>query len=265
METCIMCGASINLNTKMTIVINNQNIIVCLCDEHAEETTVKVAREKYLERKNQVELLIEQARKLGLDTSSLLGLSLTPAPAAVSTELPKEQPLPLKRAEDALLTSKGEEQPNKTKLLGGKQKEEGWISTDKYETIEGRGYTSVGGQGAASYSSYKVSGQSDVLDENLRQGKIKMGVAEGRGGSPIPVPLERVDGTGTTRIRIVNVENDQTLQRRFKGMANNHEHQPDFRQGYSDATRTCPICRGECVVNGKDCPKCKGSGLISVF
>lgn len=261
MNTCVVCGAGNNLNTKLTIIINNENIVVSLCDEHSEDTTVKVAREKYLERQNQVDLLIEQAKKLGLDTSSLMVKlapetapaqqyqQATPAPATISAHTAADS-----RAEKAV------------KMDAPKSKsEEGWISTDKYETIEGRGYTSVGGQGAASYSSYKIAGQSDVLDESLRQGKIKMGVAEGRGGSPIPVPLERVDGTGTTRIRIINAENDQSLQRRFKGMASNQDHQPDFRQGYNDATRTCPICRGECVVNSKDCPKCKGSGLISVY
>lgn len=262
MNICVVCGTDNNLNTQLTIVINNENIVVNLCDEHAEDTTIKTAREKYLERRHQIDLLVEQAKKLGLDPSSLLGVQRS----SCGTSTPKDN----KPAEVPEVSSKPKADSQQAK--GGiettkpKTKEdEGWISTAKYETIESRGYTSVGGQGAASYSSYKVSGQADTLDESIRQGKIRMGIAEGRGGSPIPVPLERVDGTGTTRIRIVNVEDDKSLQKRFKGMANNQEHQPDFRQGYNDATRPCPICRGECTVNGKDCPKCKGSGLISVF
>jgi len=251
MNICVVCGEDQNLNTKLTIVINNENIVVCLCDEHAEDTTVKMAREKYLERQNQIDLLVEQAKKLGLDTSSLMKKAAASSNESKQVANPNPQP----SREDK--TTSTEEQ--------SLEPDEGWISTKKFETVESKGFTSVGGQGVASYNSYKVIGQSDVLDESVRQGKVKMGVAEGRGGSQIPVPLERVDGTGTTRIRINNAETDQSLQRRFKNMANNQEHQPDFRQGYNDATRNCPICRGECVVNGKDCPKCKGSGIISVY
>ncbi len=272
MSICVVCGSDTNLNTKLTININNENVIVNLCDDHAEDTTIKLAREKYLERQDKINQLIEQAKKLGLDPSSLLGKinvesrdkAIIPDKKAtektISSNLQSENAVKHNEDEQAVDKRKAGNRQNDVKS----KNEEGWISTDRYESVD-KGFTSVGGQGAASYSSYKIAGQTDVLDESLRQGKIKMGIAEGRGGSPIPVPLERVDGTGTTRIRIVNVENDQSLQKRFKGMASNQEHQPDFRHGYNDATRTCPICRGDCVVNGKDCPKCKGSGLISVY
>lgn len=244
MNSCIMCGSDQNLNTKLTIVIDNQNIIVALCDLHAEETTVKMAREKYQERLGKINELVEQAKRLGLDASSLLG---KPTPQADRQ--------PEHRQNNAAVSSAASE--------NDESQEEGWISTDRYDTIDNRGFTSTGGQGVQSYSSYRVAGQEDVLDGNVRQGKVKMGIIEGREGSPVPVPVVRVDGTGTTKIRIIKTD-DQALQKRFKRMASSPE-QPDFRHGYSDSTRTCPICHGDCSINGKDCPKCQGTGLISVY
>lgn len=257
MKSCIMCGCTDNLNTQMTITIDNQKIVVEICDEHAEDTTVKIAREKYQDRQSQIRALLEQAKKLGLDPSAFTADTKT-EPAATNQEPCKFSPVTTPAKEQIIEKSSHKEEPLR-------EEEEGWISTVKYESIDNKGFTSVGGQGAQSYSSYKISGQEDILDQNLREGKVKIGLADGRGGNPVPIAQERRDGTGVTRIRIVKSENDQSLQRRFKEMANNQDHQPDFRHGYSDATRTCPICRGDCVVNGKDCPKCHGSGLISII
>ena len=255
MDTCVVCRSGANLNTQMTITIDNDKIVVALCDEHAEDTTVKVAKEKYLERKKQIEELLIQAKALGLDISNMNNTSnqtkLTPPPTN-SNISPEEKETTQSKAKII------------NQSLQNTESDKDWISTDKYNNVQQAGFTSVGGQGAQSYSSYKVSGQQDTLDSELLEGKIKMDVVEGRGGQPLPIPSKRVDGTGTTTIRVVKSENDQSLQRRFKDMAS-QEHQPDFRHGYNDATRTCPICRGDCSVNGKDCPKCKGSGLISVY
>lgn len=261
MKSCIVCGSTDNLNTQMTITIDNQKIVVEICDEHAEDTTVKIAREKYQDRQIQINALFEQAKKLGLDPS-VFTANVTSQSTQVKQEV-QSSPAAVEvtdTKQETLQTQK-EVKPKQQPI----EDEEGWISTSKYESVENKGYTSVGGQGAQSYSSYKISGQEDILDQNLREGKVKMGLAEGRAGNPIPIAQERRDGTGVTRIRIVKSENDQSLQRRFKEMANSQDSPPDFRHGYGDATRTCPICRGDCVVNGKDCPKCQGSGLISII
>lgn len=257
MKSCIVCGCTDNLNTQMTITIDNQKIVVEICDEHAEDTTVKLAREKYQDRQSQINALLEQARKLGLDPS-VFTADIKAQPTVTSQEPREIGPIATPAKEQAVKKTSPKAEPQQ-------DEDDGWISTSKFESVENRGYTSVGGQGAQSYSSYKISGQEDMLDNSLREGKVKIGLADGRAGNPIPIAQERRDGTGVTRIRIVKSENDQSLQRRFKEMASNQDHQPDFRHGYGDATRTCPICRGDCVVNGKDCPKCQGRGLISII
>jgi len=265
MDTCIICSSDKNLNTQMYITINNKKIIVVLCDEHAEDTTVKVAKEKYLERRKQIESIMEQAKALGLNVSDSSLKPPTPTVDAPTVDAPTVDA----HGDDSSVVNDSHINKNRGKAIvqdmnNEEVSEEGWISTNRYNNAEKSGYTSVGGSGAQSYSSYKVSGQEDILKEELLEGKVKMDVVEGRGGQPLPIPAKRIDGTGTTTIRIVNSENDQTLQRRFKDMAG-QENTPDFRHGYNDATRTCPICRGDCYVNGKDCPKCKGSGLISIY
>jgi hypothetical protein len=117
------------------------------------------------------------------------------------------------------------------------------------------------------HASHSLHGE-DVLPEELRRGRVKMDVAQGRGGQPIAIPSKRIDGTGVTRIRILHTENDNTLQARFKNLAEDSKSggAPDLIYGgYNETTRTCPICRGVCIINDNDCPKCNGTGLIPIY
>jgi hypothetical protein len=244
----------------MTISLEDGNkVTVDICDEHAEDATVKTARVAYLKKQSEIDAFLAQAKALGIEVQApqaggsglvLAQQTQQPAPATAAPATPAAPASPLVESAEA---------------------EEGWVPTGKVDAADAKGMRSVGGQtefgGVSGHASYSVSGQEDVLDESLRKGKVKLTVAEGRAGAPIAVPEKRVDGTGTTRIRIVKKESDHTLQRRFKDMAQDskQDQQPDFRNGYGDSTRTCPICRGDCVVNDQDCPKCDGMGIISVY
>lgn len=264
MQTCVYCGSADNLNTQMTISLENgSKVTVDICDEHAEDATVKTARAKYMEKQDQIAAFLEQAKALGIEIQApQSGGGLVIAQQTPQTPQPPAQP-----------SDEAPPQPevDPVPIVDDQEAEEGWVSTAKVDAANKKGMRSVGGStefgGVQGHSSYQVTGNEDVLSETVRRGKVKMTVAEGRAGAPIAVPEKRVDGTGTTRIRIVNRENDNTLQRRFKDMAQDskNDQQPDFRQGYGDATRTCPICHGDCVVNGQDCPKCDGMGIISVY
>jgi hypothetical protein len=256
--TCVYCDSHDNLNTQLTVSLDNgTKVTVYICDGHAEDASVKTARIAYQEKQAKIEAFLEQAKALGIEIQ-LQGGGLTVAQQTSPTQQVRSNPMT-----DAL------------PIVDSKEADEGWVSTAKIDGADRKGMRSIGGStelGAVpSHASYNVSGQKDVLDEQVRRGKVKMGLAAGRAGTPIAVPEKRVDGTGTTRIRIVNKETDDSLQRRFKNIAdesrqsNDNSAGPDFRHGYNETTRTCPICRGDCVVNDQDCPKCQGLGVISVY
>lgn len=256
--TCIYCGKATDLNTQLGLSLEDgSKVVVDICDEHAEDASVKTARTKYLEKQDRISAFLEQAKALGIEIQ---------IPSAGGLIIAKQQPTRQTIAQPVAQPSIDDV----PLIIGQEEQEEGWVSASKIDAADRKGMRSVGGTtqlgGVQSHSSHIVGGQKDILPDSVRQGKVKMAVTEGRAGTQITVPQKRVDGTGTTRIRIVKKENDDTLQRRFKNMASDskQDRQPDFRNGYEETSRTCPICRGDCVVNGQECPKCDGMGSISI-
>jgi hypothetical protein len=262
---CVYCGSNDNLNTQLTISLENgSKVTVDICDEHSEEASVKTARAAYMKKQEQIEAFLEQAKALGIE----IQVPQSESGIVVAQQAP-QSPAPAPAQPPAQPEAKSETQQPIVPIVDDKEAAEGWVPTAKVD--QAKGMRSVGGStefgGVSGHNSYQVSGQEDVLDEKVRKGKVKMTLAEGRAGAPLAVPQKRIDGTGTTHIRIVKKETDHTLQRRFKDMAQDSkaDQQPDFRQGYGDSTRTCPICHGDCVVGDQDCPKCEGLGVISVY
>lgn len=244
---CVYCGSCEDLNTVMTIVINDgDKVSVHICDLHAEEATVKTARIAYLDKQSKIEEVLKQARSLGLNISiNDSGFSIASASTPVKVQ-PVQQPI---------LNEAAVQEPDDDFI--------------QVNTVFDRPITVAGADQSAGYT---ASGFTDRLDENLVKGKGKITVAEGRDGSPIAFLSSRVDGTGTTRIVIKNQDDDQKLQNRFKKLAEAsiRDKAPDFvHAGYQDSMVSCSFCRGESTVKkGQEiimCPKCNGSGMISKY
>lgn len=250
---CVYCGVTNNLNTTFQITLDDgQKIQVSICDEHAEDATVKTAKEAYLLKQKQIEQFLEQAKALGLNISINNGNNLSVASALV-------KPVPLKPQQhnnyDDII-----DDPNAM-----------IVDTD---TLDQRS-SMVQTVGAAEFGvvdSIRTNTLSDKLDPNVLRGKAKITMAEGRQGIPIAIPEQRIDGTGTTRIAINNNMNDVKLQNAFKKMAESSmkDQGPDFaKSGYRNSTHRCTFCHGECTIRDSRgtvmCPKCKGSGIISSY
>jgi len=264
MKQCVFCETTSNLNNEMIITVDDAKVSVDICDEHAEDATIKTVREAYIVKQKKVEEFLAQAKAMGFELAPASGNSLvTMAPQEQKAETPKPTP--------TLIT----EVP---KTPSGEVMDIADPDVVSTSVIDGNsGMQSVGGStsmgAVSSHSSHVVSGNEDVLSPELLQGKAKMAMVEAREGMPIAIPEKRVDGTGTTRIRVSNKENDRTLQDRFKKMADDSIHQnkvPNFaRNGYSNTTVNCPMCRGVGRLKNAgetiDCPKCDGQGLISTY
>lgn len=254
MSTCVYCGVSENLNTTLQITLDNgEKVTVAICDEHAEEATIKSARVAYTNKQKQIDDFLAQAKALGLNISINTGNNLSVVQAPV-------QQAPVQQAPQYAPQQVSQAQP----ILEG----DDVVSTD---FIDNKMMRSVGGGGVESFSSFQAGSSKDKLDPNLLRGRAKITMMEGREGIPIAIPERRVDGTGTTRIKISKRENDQNLQNRFKRMAEDsiRDRSPDFKSGYRDSMKSCPLCHESGSIRNMNqdivCPKCQGSGVISVY
>ncbi len=252
---CIFCGADKSLNTSMDIKIDDDSpaVKVMICDVHAEEATIKSVKEAYLVKQRQIEEVLAQAKALGLNVGET-ATGITTIHAAA-----KPPPLPVDRRPTPAIEY-DESDPNvvPTSLVDGKA-----------------GIRSVGGATdlgtVESHTSHTTTDLKSALPEGTRDGRVRMGLVEGRGGQPMAIQRRRTDGTGTTRINVIQTESDASLQKRFKEMAKaSEESGVTFSKGYAQpgGVRDCPICRGECVVMQEgveqECPKCDGTGIITV-
>lgn len=254
MTNCIFCGSTTKLNTEMSITLDDgQKIQVHICEDHAEEATVKSAKQAYMVRLDKLKVLLEQAKALGLDLNSLQPKTQS-TPVAVPKQAQVAQPTVV-QAQPVLDLDDSENV----------------VDTDRIDRA--RPFVSTGGQteygSVPSFSNYNLDGGTDKLPPEARKGKAHLAMMEGRAGQPIIIPDKRIDGTGTTTIKIIKAESDATLQSRFKKMAGDslQDKVPDFAHaGYSSGVKDCPFCRGQGnIKNGSkliDCPKCQGSGIL---
>jgi hypothetical protein len=255
MSTCVYCGVSENLNTTLQITLDGgEKVTVSICDEHAEEATIKSARIAFTNKQKQIDDFLAQAKALGLNISINSGNNLSVAQAPAQ-QVPVQQ----------IVQQTPQVQPSALRpILEG----DDVVSTD---LIDNKMMRSVGGGGVESFSSFQAGSSKDKLDPSLLRGRAKITMMEGREGIPIAIPEQRVDGTGTTRIKISKRENDQNLQNRFKRMAEDsiRDRSPDFKSGYRDSMKSCPLCHESGSIRNMNqdivCPKCQGSGVISVY
>lgn len=262
-KKCVYCNSDQNVNTTMTLPLEGgTKAVVGICDIHAEEASVKTAKQKYLERKAKIDEFMAQAKELGIDIQVVEpaknGSSVATArvqqierPAAKQFG-PKDVEVDQDDPNSIVVDTKVFDQKNKKQLItpGG----------------------SFGAMGAVeSIQRHDIDEVRKELPAEAMAGKVKVEVMEGRQGQPIAIPSKRVDGLGTTIITMTK-SSDQELQRRTKDMA--HGTVQDSHHGYGphggyDKTATCPVCRGKCetVAGGRKikCPKCGGRGEIVVL
>ncbi len=251
MPSCVFCNSLSNLNTEMSITVDNNKISVHICDEHADDATVKTARDAYMRKQEEIQKVLDQAKALGLNISTS-GSGLVIAEAPQQQTQPKTQHVTAKKSVD----DDFENDPD-------------IIPTTRLDSH--RGMNSVGGGTefgeVESIGSFDVGGLRDKLPEDARKGVAKMAIVEGRQGQPLMIPKKRRDGTGTTVINIVKTD-DHELQESFRRMAGDsmRDNVPNFaRAGYRNTTKDCPLCYGNGEAQGRECPKCKGTGFISLY
>lgn len=236
-----------SLNTEMTITIEDQKISVKVCDKCADDATAKIVKEAYLKKKNELDAVIAQAKKLGLNIN-------LPTSSNIVTATQPTRPQPIRQ------------EPQ--------QRQASQLDTVDEDFIELDTITSVINKNNNLKSASSVPGgmsEHRINDQGMLKGKAKVELLEGRNGTPLVVPVVKQDMTGTTRINIRQSIDDQGLQKRFKDMADKSQREDVCfgQNGYTGVggVRDCPICYGLGVTKNRGqqitCPRCAGSGIMT--
>ena len=251
-SNCIICQKSEGLNTSINITVDGVKLAVLLCDEHADTTTPKDAKEAYLRRKTQIEELVKQAEALGVTVS----VPDKPGKLAIATKV--EQP--------------GQPQPQQSSLQASDDSPVVDASQADLMIQRVRGIAGSIQGSNTSVESHQAYAPDQMLSQHLpegaREGKVRLAVAEGRQGQPIVIPAVRQDGTGTTTVRVVKTGGDAEIQRRFKNLAQSRDSDGHNVHSFGQSgylAKDCPVCHGEGVLTMKggerQCPRCGGSGV----
>jgi len=273
-ETCIVCKTSKNLDTVMTVTVDDKKYEVSLCAEHAEETTPKQVKDKVRERITEIEEVLKKVKELGL-TDMLVGS----APKIIIAETPKEttpEPQP-----DTQPDPQPESQPKvtivKKQVEKPTEKSEAPQITRIKRISKEKGLSKVKSVGGVAMSRAGTSANLESL-ESLDASAIASEIAEekggsvpqikeidyqvvaGRGGQAMRLPRNIKQTDGTTMIQMVDTGGDRTIQERFRELsAGNFSHK---KEGYD--VMNCSLCRGSGFARtGQTCPKCGGTGLLN--
>ena len=255
---CIFCENSTNLNTRLSINLeDNTKVDVLICDEHAEDATIKTARAAYVSRKTQIEAFLEQAKAFGITLAPAHNGIITATGASGSLNIATQ-------ATQGNIPVFDNVQP----VL---MEDEETINSDKLDRAGRKGMVSVGGNvpGFGSIPGHRSHDLDDIrqaIPAEAFKGRAKLEQTHDRAGRAINIQAQRVDGLGSTNVKVKQSMTDHDFQRRFKNMAD--MTRSDRHQGFAENYdfRECPVCHGSAIVKnlGQEiqCPKCNGSGVI---
>lgn len=262
-QNCVFCQSAENLNTELNIKLDDgSKVSVQICDEHSDKSP-KEAKEAYLNAKNKIDGLLAQLQAMGIQMAPQGQLVLP------TTTVQQPAPQPAQRAQPVVQVIKTEAaEPVDARSVLLKREFDKALPTstvDKKRNNTSIGSSFSGHGGFERHTSLDTAKAREALSEggeNFLEGVVQVESVQGRCGVPIQVPTKRLDGTGMTRITIVKTT-DNDIQTRFRNL----NDAPPV-EGYQIDVRPCPVCRGQTVVKDKGrevlCPKCNGSGEISI-
>ena len=250
LDKCIICDKSDDLNTSMDLSIDDKKHTIHLCDEHADDTTPKQAREALKKRVSQLEDIIKQAEALGLtivhpsESKKVIVVDNPEAEAAAPAVAKTLQKLPEFKGASGSASGEG-----------------GSVGVASHSAIP------IDSVMNNTISEMKESGKlaSDVRPETYERELQQLTTKSGR---QVILPSKIVGNTGTTVVKVVDSGGDRALQDRFKSEAQNsvgmEQGTLSAQPSYENDTVMCTFCGGTGVsrMGNVACPKCNGAGLL---
>lgn len=251
---CVYCKATTKLNTELRLSFDGgESAVVKVCDQCADEASIKSAKECFSKRQDEINTILEMAKKAGLQfvmPSSGSQLTL----ASKTQEVIQENVSPSSQQNAA---------PRKAALLKATDESEVVISVEKAEKDSYNPNITMEQVALERHNQHRIGLVSPNQEEaeiaaRVSQarlsGQVKMKAVQARDGQVIPVPVVRQDGLGTTHIQISRNFDDGQLQKRFKRIA-----KASVDGNSISEVSECPQCRGE----NPSCTRCQGSGFLS--
>lgn len=261
-NTCVYCGSMDNLNTTLSITIDDVKHTVYVCDTHAEDASIKTAKIELVKRLADIEELKMKARALGLDITGL-----SPTPTAGGLIIPQTpQQMRAQAVQQVPQTQQVVQSPPQHEQADHGVVAEGAVRSRLFDAKYKELVPSVVAASSGIQPPQRAHNINiKEVDRSLLEGVVVPDVVNGRCGMPVVIPALRKDGMGTTTIKTVTMTT-QDMDNRFKDIALRSRDDNDASvQAYREIgyqTMICPLCRGSGVVRNRGreetCPKCKG-------
>jgi hypothetical protein len=283
---CIRCGSTTSLNTILPVTIENVKYEVALCDEHAEDTTIKQVKECVIQRLKEIDELLKKANELGIELGDKkLIIIESPKEPEASPQMPPQEPetTPSTSPQTSHKIVKKAPAPKTTIQYKKNNPQPKPISSSMVRGVHG---VAQGKVAAANLERRESLSTSSVVEGAIRNAKKRnlidedkevslptirskeQQVVEGRGRKPMVIPKTIKYSDGVTNIHVVNTGGDKTIQDRFRDLAQDSMQgdRPRFcygADGYD--VIPCNACdgTGTAKVGTGPCPKCQGVGFLN--
>jgi hypothetical protein len=247
---CLVCSTTEKLNTTMKVKVDEVEHEIAVCDEHAEDMTMKIAKELIKKKIEEYENFKKMASEFGVEIKE--------QKSGVLVASRPDQPAPTMPADVAVKLppgSSGPPQPGQ-RVIKAIPKHNINISG----SLPGINPSSMA-QTVAETARARGRIKGDVTVPVIEE--VELQTVPGRQGLPMTLQKKVTDSSGTTEVRIVETSNEE-LTKRSKVLENQaRQGDPNahlFIRGYD--LKDCNLCRGSGkTTNGQVCPKCKGKGL----
>lgn len=268
---CICCESTNNLKTSMVVTIDDKQYDVVLCDEHAEDTTLKTVKELVKKKINDYENLLKQMKEFGIDIAEpSKGNNIVVASDGFGKddsrlEVEESKLIPILDVSNKNLIKQRSIPQTKWSVSGVASGDSGAVKIESRETIDAqKTILEVINKG-------KISGRIGK-DSNIKLPTIidveSQGVQSSNGQQMVISKVVKDNQGGVTKIAVIDTGGDKKLQDRFKNACQNSIHKSPFDyKGRGYALRGCNACDGTgfSKLNSEICPKCKGTGSVSVY
>lgn len=280
-DKCIKCGATSELDTMLTVSLDEGKFNVAVCDKHSEDITPKEAKTLVKQKLDELNKLLKELSGFGYDVNSLGKIAVAtqkdpspaePAPAVEEQEKPtglvianaKGEIIGEKQVGKGLKIKKNTKMLSKVKSIGGAASGAGGaVNLEMRQSLNAD--DSVDRAIVKAKESGAISKDAEVIRPVTEE--VEMQVVRGRGGVPMQIPAKIKHNIGTTRVSVVDTGGDQMLQNRFRQFADHTKRSGGEGHIYGRDgmdVSDCPMCEGTGTarVGGGKCPKCDGVGLL---
>ena len=287
-ESCVFCDSTEDLNTVMTISIDDKDYKIAIgdsCEDKALPKKIKevlkvkieIDKKKRLDKDAKLEALKQAAAELGFELAPTGSSKLMiPTKSEIQTAPPKDlsnAPIIEQNGEKFVVQKNTRDAATPRTIPKGMGAAQAKVALEVAQQNSISGFPSSEIGGAQEYQSHVLPESTQTQGGVISQRpetitKINQTVP-GRLGIPTVIPEKIIGADGSTEIRVIKTGGDNLIQRRMKAlnqarMEAEGSGMPASAQPH-DRIHNCMSCNGSGDVKGKICIRCQGAGFIGIM